>query len=173
MPVFLVAAYDENGVPNAMNAAWGGIFTDDMVGICLAEGHKTTKNILATKAFTVSMATADYVTACDYLGLVSGNKEPDKLAKSGFHVAKSEFVSAPVIEELPMTLECELVSYDEESNHLVGRIVNISVSEEILDENGQIDPARLKPITYDPIHHQYLAIGEKVGQAFSDGKALK
>ena len=88
-------------------------------------------------------------------------------------MAKSEFVSAPVIEELPMTLECELVSYDEESNHLVGRIVNISVSEEILDENGQIDPARLKPITYDPIHHQYLAIGEKVGQAFSDGKALK
>lgn len=173
MPVFIVAAYDENGVPNAMNAAWGGIYTDDMVGICLAEGHKTTKNILATKAFTVSMATADQVTACDYLGLVSGNKEPDKLAKSGFHVAKSEFVFAPVIEELPMTLECELVSYDVESNHLVGRIVNISASEEILDENGQIDPARLKPITYDPIHHQYLVIGEKVGCAFSDGKVLK
>ncbi len=161
MPVFIVAAYDENGNPNAMNAAWGGIYTDDMVGICLAEGHKTTQNILATKAFTVSMATADHVAACDYVGLVSGKKEPDKFAKAGFHAVKSEFVNAPVIEELPMTLECELVSYDQESNHLVGRIVNVSAAEEILDENGQIDPARLKPITYDPIHHHYLVIGEK------------
>ena len=82
-------------------------------------------------------------------------------------------MNAPVIEELLMTLECELVSYDQESNHLVGRIVNVSAAEEILDENGQIDPARLKPITYDPIHNHYLVIGEKVGNAFSDGKALK
>ena len=134
MPVFIVAAYDENGKPNAMNAAWGG---------------------------------------CDYVGLVSGKREPDKFAKAGFHAVKSEFVNAPIIEELPMTLECELVSYDKESNHLVGRIVNVSAAEEILDENGKIDPARLKPITFDPIHHQYLAIGEKVGNAFSDGKALK
>ena len=85
MPVFIVAAYDENGVPNAMNAAWGGIYTDNEVGICLAEGHKTTQNILATKAFTVSMGTAEFVTACDYVGIVSGNKEPDKLQKAGFH----------------------------------------------------------------------------------------
>ena len=107
------------------------------------------------------------------MGLVSGKKEPDKFAKAGFHAVKSEFVNAPVIEELLMTLECELVSYDQESNHLVGRIVNVSAAEEILDENGQIDPARLKPITYDPIHHHYLVIGEKAGNAFSDGKALK
>ena len=83
MPVFIVAAYDEAGKPNAMNAAWGGIYTDNMVGICLSEGHKTTQNILATKAFTVSMATADHVAAGDYLGLVSGNKEPEKMEKSG------------------------------------------------------------------------------------------
>ena len=88
MPVFIVAAYDENGVPNAMNAAWGGIYTDNEVGICLSEGHKTTQNILATKAFTVSMGTAEFVTACDYVGIVSGNKEPDKLQKAGFHTQK-------------------------------------------------------------------------------------
>ena len=115
MPVFIVAAYDENGVPNAMNAAWGGIYTDNEVGICLSEGHKTTQNILATKAFTVSMGTAEFVTACDYVGIVSGNKEPDKLQKAGFHTQKSIYVNAPIIEELPMTLECELLSYDPES----------------------------------------------------------
>lgn len=172
MPVLIVAAYDDTGVPNVMNAAWGGIFTDETIGICLSEGHKTTKNIRATGAFTVSMATVDTVTACDYVGLVSGNKEPDKFAKAGFSAVKSQFVNAPIINELPMTLECELLSYDEESNHLVGRIVNISAEESILTD-GKIDIAKLRPITYDPIGHNYFELGAKVGNAFSEGKKLK
>lgn len=172
MPVLIVAAYDEQGKANAMNAAWGGIFTDETIGVCLSEGHKTTKNILATKAFTVSMATADRVVACDYVGIVSGNKEPDKFAKAGFTAVRSEVVNAPIIQELPMTLECELVSYDEESNHLVGRIVNVSADEQILTD-GKIDYRKLRPITYDPIHHHYIALGEVVGNAFAEGKKLK
>lgn len=172
MPVLIVAAYDEAGVPNAMNAAWGGIFSDEMIGICLSEGHKTTKNIIATKAFTVSIATAEQVVACDYVGIVSGNKEPDKFAKAGFHALPSEFVNAPVIKELPMTLECELVSYDEESNHLVGNIINVSADESILTD-GKIDIRKLRPITYDTVSHDYLELGTKVGNAFADGKKLK
>ena len=172
MPVLIVAAYDEQGKANAMNAARGGIFTDETIGICLSEGHKTTKNILATKAFTVSMATADRVVACDYVGIVSGNKEPDKFAKAGFTAVRSGVVNAPIIQELPMTLECELVSYDEESNHLVGRIVNVSADEQILTD-GKIDYRKLRPITYDPIHHHYIALGEVVGNAFAEGKKLK
>lgn len=173
MPVFIVAAYDAEGTPNAMNAAWGGIHTDNMVGICLAEEHKTTQNILETKAFTVSMGTAEHVVACDYVGIVSGNKEPDKIAKAGFHAVKSAFVNAPVIAELPLTLECELVSYDKETCYMVGRIVNVSAEETILSEDGKIELSKLKPIMYDPIHHDYLVMGEKVGKAFADGKALK
>ena len=172
MPVLIIAAYDEGGVPNVMNAAWGGIFTDDHIGICLSEGHKTTKNIRATGAFTVSMATAGQLTACDYVGIVSGNKEPDKFAKAGFTAERSEFVNAPVIKELPMTLECELVSYDDESNHLVGRIVNVSADESILTD-GKIDVAKLRPVTYDPVNNKYIELGAKVGNAFSDGKNLK
>ena len=172
MPVLIVAAYDEAGVANAMNAAWGGIFTDEHIGICLSEGHKTTKNILATKAFTVSMATADELTACDYVGIVSGNKKPDKFTKAGFTAERSEFVNAPLIRELPMTLECELVSYDMESNHLVGRIVNVSDDERILTD-GKIDYRKLRPITYDPIYHHYIELGDVIGNAFADGKKLK
>ena len=100
LPVLIVAAYDENGTPNAMNAAWGGISDDNQVALCLSAGHKTTKNILAKGAFTVSMADAAHVVECDYLGVVSGNKEPNKLAKAGLHAVKSEFVDAPVIEEI-------------------------------------------------------------------------
>lgn len=172
MPVLIIAAYDEEGVPNAMNAAWGGMFTDEHIGICISQGHKTTKNILATRAFTVSMATAEQVVACDYVGIVSGNREHDKVAKAGFTTERSEVVNAPIIKELPMTLECEMVSYDEESCHLVGRIVNVSADESILTD-GKIDYAKLRPITYDPVNHHYVELGAKAGNAFSDGKKLK
>ena len=172
MPVLIVAAYDADGRPNVMNAAWGGIFTDESIGICISEGHKTTKNILATRAFTVSMATVAQLKACDYVGVVSGNNVPDKFFRAGFTAVRSEVVNAPIIAELPMTLECEMVSYDEESNHLVGRIVNVSADESILTD-GKIDYRKLRPVTYDPINHHYIELGEVVGNAFSDGKSLK
>lgn len=172
-PVFIVATYDGQGNPDAMNAAWGGIDFDDRINMCLSPGHKTVKNLLITKAFTVSMGTAEQMVACDYVGIVSGNREPDKFAKAGFHATKSEFVNAPLIDELPMTVECELVSYDPETCHLVGRIVNVSADESILDEKGKIDPAKLRPITFDPVHNDYLVIGAKAGNAFKDGIALK
>ena len=172
-PVFILAAYDENGVPNAMNAAWGGITEEEEVTICVSAEHKTTLNILCNKAFTISMATADQMVACDYVGIVSGNKQPDKFAKAGFHATKSAFVNAPLIDELPIAMECELVSYDPETCRLIGRIVNVSADESVLGENGKVDPMKLQPITFDPMNHTYLVLGEKVGNAFKDGLQIK
>lgn len=173
MPVYIIGTYNADGTPNAMNAAWGGISEDKEISICVSAEHKTTENILARKAFTVSMATAKHVTACDYVGVVSGNKVPDKFAKAGFHDTKSEFVDAPLIDELPMAVECRLVSYDPESCRLVGEIVNVSADESVLNEEGKVDSGKLQPITYDPMNHYYLALGEKVGHAFKDGFTLK
>ena len=172
-PVFIIAAYDENGVPNAMNAAWGGISEANEVSICISAGHKTTKNILAKGAFTISMATADTVVACDYVGVESGNKVENKMEKAGFHTTKSEFVDAPLIDELPMAVECRLKSYDEETCRLVGEIVNVSADESVLGENGKVDVAKLRPITFDPMNGAYCVIGEKVGNAFKDGLQIK
>jgi len=173
MPVYIIGTYGADGTPNAMNAAWGGISEEEEVSICISAGHKTTANILEKKAFTVSMATADQIAACDYVGIVSGTKEPDKFAKAGFHATKSEFVDAPLIDELPMAVECRLISYDPETCRLVGEIVNVSAEESVLGENGKVDVSKLQPITYDPMNHHYLALGEKVGNAFHDGLALK
>ena len=173
MPVYIIATYNADGTPNAMNAAWGGISEEEEITICVDAGHKTMENILARKAFTVSMATEQTLAVCDYVGIVSGNKEPDKFAKAGFHATPSDFVDAPLIDELPMALECELLSYDPESCRLVGRIVNVCAEESILGENGKVDPAKLRPITFDPMNHTYLATGGIVGQAFHDGVALK
>ena len=103
-PVFILATYDENGVPDAMNAAWGGISDDKELTMCISASHKTTANILARKAFTVSMATAEQVVACDYVGIESGKRVPDKLEKTGWHLIRAEFVDAPLVEELPNVL---------------------------------------------------------------------
>lgn len=171
-PVFIIATYDAQGVPDAMNAAWGGISNRNEISMCLSAGHKTVKNILARKAFTVSMATADTVVPCDFVGMVSGNDVSDKLERAGFHPVRSEFVDAPLLAELPMAVECRLTSYDESTGRLVGEIVNVCAEESILTD-GKIDPAKLRPITYDGMNHAYYVLGEKVGNAFHDGAALK
>ena len=172
-PVFIIATYNDDGTANAMNAAWGGISEENEIMICLSASHKTTKNILARGAFTVSMATADHVAACDYVGIVSANDVPDKVARAGFHTTKSEFVDAPLIDELPMAVECKLISYDENTCRLIGEIVNVCADESILNEKGKVDPAKLRPITFDPMNNDYLVLGDMVGNAFGDGLKLK
>ena len=163
-PVLMIATYGEDGKPDVMNAAWGGISDDKEISICVSENHKTTENILKKGAFTVSMADVDHMTACDYVGIVSGNKEPDKFAKAGFTAEKSEKVDAPIIKELPICVECKLKSYDKETCRLVGEIVNVSVDERVLDENGNVvlgdemltpDSSRFWPAdVYEPGHGQ-------------------
>ena len=170
-PVLIIGSYDEDGTPNAMNAAWGAIYDNDQVILCLDKTHRTTKNIARTKAFTLSFATADTVKAADYVGIVSGNKEPDKLAKAGWTVTKSSRVDAPVIDQLPLTMECELIRIDAEE-HVIGRIVNVSTDESVLGEDGKPDYNLIRPITYDPVHFDYVALGDKVAKAFQVGKEL-
>ena len=141
-PVFIIATYGEDGTPDAMNAAWGGISESDEISICLSAGHKTVKNILKRGAFTVSMADASHVTACDYVGLVSGNSVPDKFARAGFHAVRSGFVDAPLVEELPIALECSLKDYNPETCILRGKIVNVSVDERVLGPDGKVDASK-------------------------------
>ena len=170
-PVLIIGTYDESGNPDAMNAAWGGICDYDKVAVDLGS-HKTTDNIAVTKAFTVAVADAAHVVGCDYVGVVSGRNEPDKMKKAGFTTIKSEFVNAPVINELPITLECELLKIVDGGMY-IGKIVNVSADEKYLGEDGEPDLSKFTPITFDPVHHKYIALGEEVGQAFSDGKKIK
>ena len=172
MPVLMIATYNADGTPNMMNAAWGGISEEKEITICVDSAHKTAENLVARKAFTVSVATAEQLTVCDYLGVVSGNDCADKVTKAGFHAFRSEFVDAPLVEELPMALECRVISYDEESCRLVGEIVNVCADERVLSD-GKIDPMKLRPITFDPVNHRYYVLGEQVGLAFRDGLKLK
>jgi len=168
-PVFIIGSYDENGNADAMNAAWCGISNANQIAMCLSAGHKTVKNILAKKEFTISMATAKYMAECDYLGIASANNMPDKLERCGLHTEKAENVDAPLIRELPMAVECRLVSYDAGTGLMLGEIINVSAEESILTE-GKIDPGKLEPITFDSVNNAYIKLGEVVGNAFKDGE---
>ena len=140
--------------------------------LCLSPEHKTTQNILARKAFVVSMADAAHAAPCDYVGIVSGNKVADKVARAGFHTEKSKFVDAPVIQELGLAMECEFVKLTEDGQ-IIGRVVNVSADESVLGADGKVDPEKLNVILYDGIQMTYRAVGPVVAQAFSAGKTLK
>lgn len=171
MPVLVIGTYDEEGNADAMVAAWGGVSCDDELCICLSTGHKTVKNFLKTKSLTVSFATSKYTKEVDYLGVISGNNETNKLKKCGFHVTKSKKVNAPIIKELPVTLECELIKYDKKTCHTFVRIKNIVADDKVL-VNGKVDIKKLDPILYDCENYGYYTIGKKVGQAYSDYKKV-
>ncbi len=170
-PVWIIATYDENGVPNAMNAAWGGISEFKEISVCLTPTHKTCKNFMKTGALTINIADADHVVACDYVGMASGNVEPDKLEKCGFTVTKSEFVNAPVINELKICVECKVKEFDEKTGILKAEIVNVAVDESAFTD-GKVDISKVKPISFDPFTNSYNVIGEKVGTAWGTGKIL-
>ena len=173
MPVLIIGTYNEDGSADAMNAAWGTLCEMNTVALYLSEGHKTVANIRARKAFTVAIADEANMIPADYVGLVSAHTENRKIEKSGFTVTKSKRMDAPVIKELPLTLECELDYIDEKSGGVYGKILNVVADEKVLDESGNVDLNKLNPISYDPASRSYFTMVKKVGKAFSIGAKLK
>ncbi|MDE7302730.1 MAG: flavin reductase family protein [Oscillospiraceae bacterium] len=174
MPVTIVAAYDKNGTVCALNAAWVQICAMDKIALFIDADHKTTANIMQTKAFTVSIADVPNMEVADFFGIATGNKMPDKFERSGYHAVKSEFVNAPVITEFPVTLECELAEVvDTENMHaVVGRIVNVSADEKVVGDKDKIDPQKVNALVFDQYRSGYYTIGEKAGQAWNAGAGL-
>ena len=174
MPVLMVATYNDDGSVNVMNAAWGTMQERNIVALNLTESHKTVKNIKARGAFTVSIADADHVTEADFFGVISGNKETDKLARSGLTACKAETVDAPVINEFPLCLECEFIEYqnNEYGCGVIGKVVNVTADEKVMVD-GKIDMSLVNAIAFDPYTHGYYKVTERIGEAFKDGLKLK
>lgn len=173
-PVLIVSTYGADGTPDAMNVAYGGIVNSNRLQINIGVRHKTSENIKAKKEFTVGIADVKNMIPADYVGIVSGNDTPDKMEKTGWTLVKSKTVDAPVIDELPITLECrleEMNQYDQ-TYRVVAEIVNVLVDDSALTEEGTVDATKLQAISYDPSTHAYLKLGSPVGQAFEDGKKI-
>ena len=174
MPVLMVAAYDKDGKVNVMNVAWGQIADEDKIILFIGEGKRTWLNILESKAFTVALADEAHIEAADFFGIASGNKIDDKFERTGYHAVKSDKVNAPIIEEFPVVMECELLEHlkDEYVSAIVGKIVNVKAEESVLTEKGKVDVTKLRALMFDQFRSGYYVTGEKVGQAWNAGKDL-
>ena len=174
-PVLIIGTYNADGTPNAMNAAWGGQWDRGEIMISMGS-HATTENLARCADFTVAFATKDTMVASDFVGIVSAKNDPQKMSKTGWTAVKSENVNAPVFTDFPMTMECrikEKIDETADGYNIVAEIVNILVDENYLGEDGKPQVEKMNLITYEPVHHGYLVLGERVGNAFSDGKKLK
>ena len=174
-PVLIIGTYNSDGTPNAMNAAWGGQWDSKEIMISMGT-HATTENLARCEEFTVAFATKDTMVASDFVGIVSAKNDPEKMQKTGWTAIKAENVNAPVFTDFPMTLECRIlrkIDESEEGYYIVAEIVNILVDEAYIGEDGKPEVEKMHLITYDPVHYGYISLGERVGNAFSDGKKLK
>ena len=174
-PVLILGTYNADGSANAMNAAWGGQWDAKEIMISMG-AHATTENLARCPEFTVAFATMDTMVAADFVGIVSAKNDPEKMEKTGWTVQRAENVDAPVFADFPMTLECRIlrkIDESEEGYYIVAEIVNVLVNEDFLAEDGKPDVEKMHLIVYDPIHHGYIELGSRVGNAFQDGKKLK
>lgn len=174
-PVLILGTYAPDGTPNAMNVAWAGQW--DMKEIMISMGaHATTENLNRCGDFTVAFATEETMVASDYVGIVSGKHTPDKIAVTGWSHTKASHVNAPLFTDFPMSLECrikEKLFESETGYYIIAEIINIVCDERFIAEDGKPDVEKMKLITFDPVHNGYIALGKRVGDAFSSGKALK
>ena len=174
-PVLILGTYNADGTANAMNAAWGGQWDAKEIMISMG-AHATTENLARCPEFTVAFATRDTMVAADFVGIVSAKNDPQKMQKTGWQIVKAENVNAPVFTNFPMTLECRIlrkIDETEEGYYIVAEIVNVLVDEKYLATDGKPDVESMQLIAYDPVHHGYMLVGERIGNAFADGKKLK
>ncbi len=174
MPLLMVSTYDENGTVNVMNLHWCTMNHGGYINLGVGTNKKTHENIEKMGAFTVALATQNLMKEADYFGSVSGYVDSDKFAKAGLKATKSRYVNAPIIEESTLVIECELAEIVR-GNHIhaiVGKMVNISVDESVLNERGIIDPKKTGMLFFDSFSNSYFTLGDKVGNAWNEGKTL-
>lgn len=174
-PVWCVGSYDAQGKPNVMTIAWGGICcsTPPCVTISLRKATYTYGNVMERKAYTLSVPTEKYVKEADYFGIASGKNE-NKFEKSGLTPEKSELVDAPYVKEFPMVLECKVIHHYEIGLHtqFIGEILDVKADQDMLDEAGNADIEKIKPILYAPGLQAYHGVGPLLARAFNVGKDL-
>jgi flavin reductase (DIM6/NTAB) family NADH-FMN oxidoreductase RutF len=174
-PVLMIGSYDQDGKPNLMNAAWGGICNSQppSVAVSLRKATYSHACIVARKAFTVGIACESKMAEADYMGIASG-RTGNKFEATGLTPVRSELVDAPYAREFPLVLECRLLHIFELGLHtqFIGEIVDVKADNDVLGDDGLPDILKIRPLIYDTGHKGYYGVGEFLGQAFSVGKAL-
>jgi len=165
-PVFVVGTYDQSGKPNVMTAAWGGICCSfpPCVAVSLRKATYTYGNIVAKKAFTISIPSETYIKEVNYFGSVSGRTE-DKFLSSGLTPVKSDVVDAPYVQEFPFILECRLLQTFQIGLHtqFIGEIMDIKADENVIGDEELPSIDKVKPIIFTPCVGTYHGVCSYLG----------
>ena len=169
MPAVLVGA-TVGEKPNFMTAAWCGIAASKppAISVALQKVRHTLKGIKEQGTFSINVPSATLAKQVDYCGIYSGKKR-DK--SELFNVFFGVLETAPLIQECPVNLECQVIhTLDLKSHELViGEIIESHVTKDCVT-GGKPDPAKIDPLIYTPEVMQYQRLGEIVGKAFHMGK---
>lgn len=171
-PTVLVGA-DVDGKPDFAAVAWTGVAasTPPAISIALQHPRYSLKGIRQNLTFSVNIPSRELVRETDYCGIISGAKT-DKVKDCKFKVFYGKTAGAPLIEQCPINLECEVRHILNMGSHalVIGKVVETHVSEDCLTD-GQPDMNKVKPFTFVP--GKYHAIGDAFADAFSVGKEIK
>lgn len=176
--VVVASAYDENGKADACTLAFVTMTSHVppcvTIAINATARRQTLKSILSSGAFVVHYPSIDQVREADYLGVESG-ANTDKLKNIGYTTTRGRAVNAPVINEFPVALECEVVHTVTIGSHtqITGEIKNIQANEDILDEKGKVMMSKFNPIIYNEEEFTYHSVGDVIGPAFKLGADMK
>jgi flavin reductase (DIM6/NTAB) family NADH-FMN oxidoreductase RutF/nitroreductase len=172
-PALVIGSYDNEGNPNIMTASWVGIVNSNpmSIGVSVRSSRHTYKNIMETRSFTVNVPSARFVAHMDYAGVVSGRDE-DKFKTLGLTPIKGTYVNAPVIDEFPIVIECEVTHTFDLGSHtqFVGKVIDTRIDAHLLTENGRVDIEQLNPIIHEDLH--YYGYGQRLGKPFDVHKVF-
>lgn len=171
-PVVLVGS-NVDGKPDFAAVAWTGVAASNPPAVTIALQHHrySLKGIYQNKTFSINIPSVDLVKETDYCGMISGAKT-DKVADCNFKVFYGKLETAPLIEQCPINLECEVIHILNLGSHalVVGRVAETHVSEDCITD-GRPDVLKVKPFTFFP--PKYRAIGEPIADTFKSGKEIK
>lgn len=164
VPVVMVSCGNMEGEKNIITVAWTGTINSDppMTYISLRHCRHSYDIIKQSKEFVINLVTKKLAYACDYCGIKSG-KDIDKFNEMNLTATKGTKVSSPIIYESPINIECIVKDIIPLGTHdmFLAEVVNVSVSEEYLDQSGKFHFNKTNPICYS--HGCYYTLGEKLG----------
>lgn len=151
-----------NNAPNYVLVGHLGIMGHDHIMLSLAKPHYTNMGIRENRTLTVNLVSQDMLAKADYAGSVSGH-QTDKSQVFAYQILKT---GAPVIEESPVVMECQVEDIYETKgfDNFICTIVATYVDESVLNDQNKIDYAKLKPVLFEMPTYQYLSTGDILGK---------
>ena len=164
LPAVLITVADQPGNSNIFTVAWAGTICSDpaMVSISVRPSRYSHHMIEETGEFVINLTTRDLAFATDYCGVKSG-RDVDKFKELGLHISPAAEVSAPLLDESPVHIECKVTQVLQLGTHdmFVAKVVSVHADEKYMDENGKFSLEKADPIAYS--HGTYYTLGEKLG----------